>query len=118
MKLSVVPSIISLAISVLFAWGLYNWCQDADMQLLLSVFGGISMLLTFGGTLTISFEEYRTTVNVRVLSGIFAFLIVCSNAVFCCVSSFTTPLYVIINGTLLLSWLLAVYGIVKANKQL
>lgn len=116
MKLSVVPSIIAFAISSLIAYGLYNWCQDADMKLLLSIFGGCSMLLTFWGTLAISFEESRTTVNIRVLSGVFALLMVVSNAVFCCVSSFTAPLYIIINGILILVWLISVYGIKGGNK--
>lgn len=117
MKLNIVPSIIALAISALIAYGLYSWCRNADMQILLSIFGGVSMLLTFGSMLAISFEDSRITVNFRVLSGVFALLIVLSNAIFCCVSSFSTPLYVIINGMLMLIWFLSAYGVTRANKQ-
>lgn len=117
MKLNIVPSIIALAISALIAYGLYSWCRNADMQILLSIFGGVSMLLTFGSMLAISFEDSRTTVNVRVLSGVFALLIVLSNAIFCRISSFSTPLYVIINGMLMLIWFLSAYGVTRANKQ-
>lgn len=117
MKLNIVPSIIALAISALIAYGLYSWCRNADMQILLSIFGGVSMLLTFGSMLAISFEDSRTTVNVRVLSGVFAFLVILSNAIFCCISSFSTPLYVIINGLLMLIWFLSAYGVTRANKQ-
>ena len=117
MKLNIVPSIIALAISALIAYGLYSWCRNADMQILLSIFGGVSMLLTFGSMLAISFKDSRTTVNVRVLSGVFAFLVILSNAIFCCISSFSTPLYVIINGLLLLTWFISAYGVARANKQ-
>lgn len=117
MKLNIVPSIIAFAISALIAYGLYSWCRNADMQILLSIFGGVSMLLTFGSMLAISFEDSRTTVNVRVLSGVFAFLVILSNAIFCCISSFSTPLYVIINGLLMLIWFLSAYGVTRANKQ-
>lgn len=117
MKLNIVPSIIAFAISALIAYGLYSWCRDADMQMLLSIFGGISLLLTLGGMLAISFEDSRTTVNVRVLSGVFAFLVILSNAIFCCISSFSTPLYVIINGLLLLTWFISAYGVARAYKQ-
>ena len=117
MRLNIVPSIIALAISALIAYGLYSWCRNADMQILLSIFGGVSMLLTFGSMLAISFEDSRTTVNVRVLSGVFAFLVILSNAIFCCISSFSTPLYVIINGMLMLIWFLSAYGVTRANKQ-
>ena len=117
MKLNIVPSIVALAISALIAYGLYSWCRDVDMQMLLSIFGGISLLLTLGGMLAISFEDSRTTVNFRVLSGVFALLIVLSNAIFCCISSFSTPLYVIINGMLMLIWFLSAYGVTRANKQ-
>lgn len=52
-----------------------------------------------------------------VMSGVFAFLVILSNAIFCCISSFSTPLYVIINGMLMLIWFLSAYGVTWANKQ-
>lgn len=117
MKLNVIPCVIAVLASALVAFGLYNWCRFVDMNLLIAIFGGISMVLTFGTMIGVSFAHGRTSVNIKMLSGITSGLILISNVIFCCLNSFSYAVYIITNGLLLLIWLLAVYGIVNADTK-
>ena len=114
MKINIIPSIIALAIAALLAFGLYSWCRFADLNLLIAIFGGICFLCTLGTSLGISFEKSRKSTNIKLLSSLFFFVFLISNIVFCCLSSFSIPVYVIINGVILVIWLLLCYGIAKA----
>ncbi len=113
MKIQVFPCIIAVVASILIAFGLYSWCRCEDMRLLVTILGGISLLLTGGATLAISMPQKRTTINVKVASGLFTLLLVISNVVFCAVTTFSIILYVFINGLLLLVWLMSLYAITK-----
>lgn len=113
MKLNLIPCIIALAASALVAFGLYSWCRAEEMNLLIAIFGGVSMVLTSGAMIGVSFTHGRTSVNVKMLSGITSGLILISNVIFCCLNSFSYAVYINTNGLLLLIWLLAVYGIAK-----
>jgi len=114
MKLNIIPSIIALAASALFAYGIYSWCHYTDLNLLVSIMGGICIALTAGACLGVSLPNSRTSLNVKVLSGVFAAVFIIINVIFCCIESFAAPAYIIINGILLLIWLLGAYFISKA----
>ena len=114
MKFNAVTSLIALAIVALLAFGLYSWCRFAELNLLVAIFGGVACLLTLGTSLGISFEQPRKSTNIKVLSSLFFTIFLISNVVFCCLASFSVPVYVIINGVLLLLWFLSCYGIAKA----
>ena len=116
MKIQLVPSVLVFAASALIAYGFYSWCQQENMNLLVAVFGGISLCLILGATFAVSMERTRTTVNTRVLSGIFALLVLISNIVFCCVPAFSPISYVIVNGFILILWLSLYYAISRAMK--
>lgn len=118
MKIHPFPSIIAIAASALIALGIYNWCQCEEMRLLTTICSGISLLLTGGTMLAFSAEQPRATVNIRVTSGVFAFLLLISNAIFCSIESFSATMYVIINGFLLLAWMIALYALIRAYKSL
>lgn len=113
MKVNAVTTIISVAISAIVAYCLYSWCKS-DNQILLCIGGFISLALTMMFTIGVSFEQSRTTTNVRFLSGTFFVLALISNIIFAFVQ-FSSPAYILVNGLLLLIWLLLVYGIKKAN---
>ena len=65
-------------------------------------------------TISVSFEQPRTTTNIRVLSGIFFVLALISSLIFMLVQ-FNSPLYILINGIMFLIWLLIVYALKRAN---
>ncbi|MBR5825378.1 MAG: hypothetical protein IKY67_14695 [Paludibacteraceae bacterium] len=114
MKFNFILSIITLFLVSLIAFGFYSWCRCEDLKLLITLFGGISLFFSIGATLGISFEDSRKTVNVKILSNIFSLLLLISNVIFCCLTSFSVPFYIITNGILLLIWCLCCYGIVKS----
>ena len=116
MKIKLVPGVLVFAASALIALGFYSWCRQESLNLLVAIFGGISLCLSFGSTFAVSMEQSRTTVNIRVLSGVFALLLLISNIVFCCVPTFSPILYVIVNGLILLTWLSLCYAINHAMK--
>ncbi|MGM9818083.1 MAG: hypothetical protein ACI30B_03770 [Paludibacteraceae bacterium] len=114
MKFNIIPALIAVALSALVAFGMYNWCRYQDMNLLVAIVGGISMALTCGLSLGISFVDKRKGINTKVMSSIFAFLALIINVIFCCLSAFSAPAYIITISILILIWLLVIYSIVRA----
>ena len=117
MKCNVILTTIAVALSALLAYALYCWCKMPEANLLVSICGGVTLVCTLATTLGISFERSRTSVNIKVVSGVFALLFLISNIVFCCVANFAYPLYIILNGLLLLIWILIIYSIHKATTK-
>ena len=113
MKIKVIPLIIVLGISAIIAYGLFSFCKN-DNALLLAIIGGIMLFVTLAATFGVSFEPHRTSVNIKVTSIVFFLLALISNVIFAFVH-FSVPLYVIVNGIILLLWLLIVYGINRAG---
>ena len=114
MKIKLIPSIIAVAICALIAYGFYSFCRGEN-QILLAIGACVFSLLTLGTTMAVCFQNSRTSVNVKVVSGIFFAIAMVSNLIFMFVN-FSVPAYVITNGILLLVWLLIAYVIVRASK--
>ena len=114
MKINLVQTIIAIAVSLLIAYGLYSF-HSGENKILLSagsfVFLATALVMTIGA----SFELPRTTTNIRVVSGIFFVIALISNMIFTFVN-FSVPSYVIINGILILVFILNVYLINQAKQ--
>jgi hypothetical protein len=114
MKINFVQTIIAVAVSLLIAYGLYNFHSSENKILLCAgsfVFFAITLILTTGT----NFELSRTTTNIKVVSGIFFAMALIGNLIFT-FTNFSVPSYVIINGILLLVFILIVYSIYKAKQ--
>ena len=114
MKINFVQTIISIAVSSLIAYGLYSF-RYCENKILLSAgsfaFLASALVMTIGA----SFELPRTTTNIRVVSGIFFAIALISNLIFTFIN-FSVPSYIIINGILLLVFILIAYSINKAKQ--
>jgi hypothetical protein len=114
MKINFVQTIIAIAVSLLIAYGLYSF-HSSENKILLSagsfVFLATALVMTIGA----SFELPRTTTNIKVVSGIFFVIALISNLIFTFIN-FSVPSYVIINGILLLVFILIAYSINKAKQ--
>ena len=114
MKINLVQTIIAIAVSLLISYGLYSF-HSSENKILLSagsfVFLATALVMTIGA----SFELPRTTTNIRVVSGIFFVIALISNMIFTFVN-FSVPSYVIINGILILVFILNVYLINQAKQ--
>jgi len=114
MKINFVQIIIAIALSALISYGLFSF-HNGENRILLSVGSFLVMSSTLALSLGMSFEMPRTTTNIRVVAGIFFSFGLISNMIFT-FSDFSSPSYVIINGILLLLFLLIAYSINKAKQ--
>ena len=114
MKINFVQTIIAIAVSLLIAYGLYSF-HESENKILLSVGSFVFLAITLIPTIATSFELPRTSTNVRVISGIFFTVALISNLAFTFLN-FSVPSYIIINGILLLIFILIAYSINKAKQ--
>ena len=113
MKINFVQTIIAIAVSLLIAYGFYSF-HNSENKILLSagsfVFLGITLFMTIG----VSCHKSRTTINIRVVSGVYFAIAIISNLIFSFLI-FSFPSYVITNGILLLLFILIAYSIYRAK---
>lgn len=114
MKINFVQTIIAIAVSALIAYGLYSF-HDGTNQMLLSIGSFLFLSVTLALSIGVNFEQSRTTTNIRVVSGIFFAIALISNLIFTFIS-FSVPSYIIINGILLLVFILIAYSINRAKQ--
>ena len=114
MKINFVQTIIAIALSLLISYGLYSF-HNSENKMLLSAGSFLFLALTLIITIGASFELPRTTTNVKVVSGIFFGVALISNLIFTFIK-FSVPSYVIINGILLLVFILIAYSINRAKQ--
>lgn len=114
MKINIVQTIIAISVSLLITYGLYSF-HDSENKLLLTagsfVFLATALVMTIGA----SFELPRTTSNIRIVSGIFFAIALFTNLTFTFIK-FSGASYVIINGILLLVFMLIAYSISNAKQ--
>ena len=104
--------IIAIAMSVLISFGFYSMDIESN-KLLIAIGGFVFFAITLACTIGIQFETAGVSTNVRVLSAIFFVVGLVSHVVFSFFSS-SVPLYVIVNGIVLLVYALIVNGLIKA----
>jgi len=114
MKINFVPTIIAIMVSLLISYGLYSF-NSTQNKILLSAGSFVFLATALSMTIGTSFELPRTTTNVRVVSGIFFAIALISNLIFTYIH-FSVPSYVIVNGILLLVFILIAYSISKAKQ--
>lgn len=114
MKLNFVPTIIAIAVSLLISYGLYCF-HVTENKVILSACSFLFLASTLVIAIGASFENPRATTNISVVSGLFFVLTLCSNLIFTFMI-FSMPSYIIINGILLLTFILIVYSIHKAKQ--
>ena len=114
MKLNIIPCFIAMILCAIIAFAMYTWCRYADMRLLLSIFGGICLLLPLGTMLGVSMPNSGIGVNIKILSIISFAILLASHIVFCFLSHFTAASYIIVNSLLETLWLLVAYAISKS----
>jgi hypothetical protein len=104
--------IIAIAMSALISFGFYSMDIESN-KLLIAIGGFVFFAITLACTIGIQFETAGVSTNVRVLSSIFFVVGLVSHVVFSFFSS-SVPLYVIVNGIVLLVYALIVNGLIKA----
>jgi len=103
-----------LMVCVLISYGFYNFRVD-QKQLLLTFGSFISLFYTLIFAIAVSHDISRTKINIRTLSFIFFPITLISNLIFFFVD-FSSPIYTIFNGIILLIFTLFVYSIKNAKQ--
>ncbi len=114
MKINFIKTLIAVAISLLIAYGFYSF-HESENKFLLSIGGGIFILITLILGLGSSFELSRSTTLIRTVSMIFFGIALTSNLIFSFIK-FSVPGYVLTNGLLLLVFCFIEYSIFKAKQ--
>lgn len=115
MKLELIKSFVAVAISALLGYALYSWC-DNENGVLLSVGGGLVFAITLIYALGIKVEGVRSMVNSKITSWIFFAIFLILNVVFAKID-FKVSTFIIINGIILLVFILIVYSLLKVSKE-
>ncbi|MFM7671937.1 MAG: hypothetical protein ACKO6Q_05015 [Bacteroidota bacterium] len=113
MKVNIVPSLVSLGLSLLLAYGFYELGHEPT-RLIHTIGGGLFMLTALTFLIGVQFENPRTTTNVRTLSSVFFLTALLSHVLFS-LTSFSISLYIITEGILIMIYILMVYSLSKAD---
>ncbi len=111
MKVNIFTTVMSVLISALVAYAFYAFSAE-DVKVLLCVGSAVCTLCTLIPTMGIQLADTRTTVNMRILS-VVSFLALLLSHVLCAVSVASINAYVLVNGGLLLLFVLLLYLISK-----
>ena len=103
MKLNFVNIFIALLLSTLLSYGLFSF-NKSENDILLTLGGFLCFLLTLVISMGVDFQKQRTTTNIRVISIVFFLITLVSNLIFANFV-FNVPLYIIINGVLILIYI-------------
>jgi hypothetical protein len=114
MKINFVQTIVAILLSLLIAYGLFSF-NDSENKILLSAGGFLFLATTLILSIGTSFELSRTKTNIKSVSGVFFIVALISNLIFAFIR-FSVPVYIIINGTLLLVFIFITYSIYKAKQ--
>lgn len=114
MKINYIKTIIAIFISLLIAYGFHSF-QQTENKFILSMGSFLFLSITLISITGISFEDSRTTTNVRAISTLFFVFAFLSSLVFL-FFAFSIPIYIIITGIAILIHTLLTYSIIKIKQ--
>ena len=114
MKVNALQTVIAIAISALIAYG-FSCINNNNGREILSLCSFAFLALTSIVAVGVEFEQTRSTINIKVLAGAFFIAGIITNLIFS-FFKIIIPLYIITNGLLLLTFLLASYSIQRTKQ--
>ncbi|MBR1878650.1 MAG: hypothetical protein IJ814_06575 [Paludibacteraceae bacterium] len=111
MKINPIMTVLSLALAALVAYALYSYCHNEELQWIITILGGVSIFLTWAGTMAVSVEDQRRNINFKVFNGIFAGIVTVMQFVFALTTAVSKPTYILTTGVVTLIWLMAAYAL-------
>ena len=112
MKIDFVKSFVAVAISTLLAYACYEICAYENVQWVITIGCFLTIAIPFVFAIGVSVKEERIALNLNILSWTFVIIEFLSNTCFV-FFDFSIPTYVILNGIILLIYLLVYNTIVK-----
>lgn len=114
MKIDIVKTIIAVAISALLAYACYEICKFERVQWIITGGAFLTIVIPCVLSMGVSSKEERGAVMLKTLSSIVLTIEIIANFVFV-FFDFSVPVYVIINGLLLLVFALTYNSMYKAH---
>jgi hypothetical protein len=114
MRINIIPGLIAFLVSALLTFGFYSYSHEGQ-KLLLTLGSFLFIFITLLFSIGIGYNESRTGLNIRAVSGIFFFIALASNILFTIIK-LSVPAYIITNGIILLIFILIVYSVYRVNE--
>ncbi len=114
MKVNFFTLFLSVLLSALISYFFSYYYLSIETKIIIGVGSFITLFISGTSMLSVSFEYERTTFLTRITSAIFFGIFVITEILFLTIG-FSLPVYVLVNGCLLLFLLLIIYGIAKSK---
>jgi hypothetical protein len=114
MKINPVMTLIALAIAALATYGFYVSNSGEQSQWLITIGSGVMIFINLGGCLAVSSETRGLAGNIRITSLVFLIIGIISHIIFSSISNPGIAPYIIVNGIILLLFVLIVYSTSRA----
>lgn len=114
MRIDFVKSIIAIGISTLLAYACYEICDYERLQWVIAIGALLTLSIPALFALGVSSNQERSSVVLKVLSWTILLVEFVSNGIFV-FFDFRIPSYVIINGLIILVFMLIYYSIYQAR---
>ena len=115
MKLDLVKSLIAVAISALLAYACYEICDYDRVQWVITIGAFLTLGITSVFSLGITLEQVRSSTMLKTLAWVILIVEIITNGIFV-FFDFSVPVYVIINGLILLIFAL-IYNSIYRTKM-
>ena len=114
MKLDLVKSLIAVAISALLAYACYEICDYDRVQWVITIGAFLTLGITSVFSLGITLEQVRSSTMLKALAWVILIVELITNGIFV-FFDFSVPVYVIINGLILLIFALIYNSICRTK---
>lgn len=116
MKINYVYGVIAVGICALLSYAVYTISKSMDRDIL-TLCSFVALIIPLFCAMGLKVEEAeRTNINLKVLATVFFVLTLICNMIFAFCISFSIPLYIILNGLLVLIFVLIYYSIYRAKQ--
>lgn len=116
MKVDILRLVLIAVISALVGWGCYEIASSEPRCIVSAIAAGVFTLVAGGAAVAISYDDGRTGLSIRVLSGIVCVIGLVMNVAFA-FFEYNIPVFVICNGVVLVVYLLILQGLYRAKQQ-
>ena len=114
MKVDVLKSVIALGISALLAYACYEICDHGSLKMTIATGAFVALAIPSLLAMGLSPKQERRAVVLKTLSWSFFIIEILTNAIFA-FCKFSTPTFIIINGIIILLFVVIYSSIFKAK---
>lgn len=115
MKIDFIKTLIAVAISALLGYACYEISEFENVRWIITIGAFVTIVIPCVLTLGLSSKQERLAVMLKTLSSIILTVEIIVNFVFV-FFDFSTPVYIIVNGLLLLIYALTYNSMYKSHK--